>query len=713
MQHVAVTRKAIYNFVLSVLFACVQSHAQEADTVLLKGSQPRFTLLSQVDDPQEVRAFSLAYQARDPGKRYEAAQTFMQRYPQSWLLAEAADLAAKSSIDLGNYSSAIQEANFSLRLFPENATLLVLLANAEAQSGLAEDAIRDARDGLDYLDEFEAPGGMAESEWKGIRRQLKASAYFAIGRAYSARGLAKKSEGENDLAQAMSALDKAAAWNPEDPETLYLRGVTGLATRQVSKAASDLAFVSKTADELGTKAMKALRLCYRLETPQRTDSFSDYLKSLPKPTIDEQLCVDEREARTSPAIRSGYSGSAVCQSCHPQEFDTWQQTGMARMLRAYSPENNIGDFSAGSEFRDESGGVAVRLGKDTRPYFEVRTEQGTWQRFHVDYTIGSKWQQAYATSLPDGRFQVLPIEYNRLQSKWINYWKIIDPPGSPRTIINQFPRFSPATNYQQNCAICHTSQLQAASPESSAMEHASFLQPGVDCEMCHGPSARHVKQATTGKLMAKDASEPPVDFRRIEHREGVRICAQCHRQSAVREIGKNGEMNYRAEGASFTSRGWSRPYDAFSRRAFYKDGRFRETTFIVEAFTRSACYRRGTAQCASCHAPHLANFEANQTSLKFKDNPNAMCLGCHEQYRARVSEHTHHPAAAEASQCVSCHMPRIMNALLFQARSHQIEIPRADLMQRFGQADSPNACLLCHSEKDASWAEQQLSRWRG
>ncbi len=240
---------------------------------------------------------------------------------------------------------------------------------------------------------------------------------------------------------------------------------------------------------------------------------------------------------------------------------------------------------------------------------------------------------------------MLPIEYNRLKKAWINYWKLIDPPGSPRTIINQFPRLSAATNYQQNCAICHTSQLRAASEQSLPLEHASFLQPGVDCEMCHGPSAWHVKQQATGNVTVKDALDPPVDFRTLDHREGVRICAQCHRQSAVREMGKNSEMNYRTDGASFVPKTWSRPYDAFSRRAFYKDGRFRETTFIVEAFTRSACYRKGTAQCASCHAPHVPDFQVNQTSLKFKDEPNEMCLGCHKEYRERISEHSHHAAA--------------------------------------------------------------------
>jgi hypothetical protein len=58
-------------------------------------------------------------------------------------------------------------------------------------------------------------------------------------------------------------------------------------------------------------------------------------------------------------------------------------------------------------------------------------------------------------------------------------------------------------------------------------------------------------------------------------------------------------------------------------------------------------------------------------------------------------------------------MPRIMDAVLFRARTHQIDdIPNADTAQRFGQEESPNACLLCHSEKNASWVKEQLAGWK-
>jgi hypothetical protein len=57
-------------------------------------------------------------------------------------------------------------------------------------------------------------------------------------------------------------------------------------------------------------------------------------------------------------------------------------------------------------------------------------------------------------------------------------------------------------------------------------------------------------------------------------------------------------------------------------------------------------------------------------------------------------------------------MPKIVNALMFKARSHEIAIPTADLTERFGQQDSPNVCLTCHSEKPAGWAKEQLAAWQ-
>jgi hypothetical protein len=54
-----------------------------------------------------------------------------------------------------------------------------------------------------------------------------------------------------------------------------------------------------------------------------------------------------------------------------------------------------------------------------------------------------------------------------------------------------------------------------------------------------------------------------------------------------------------------------------------------------------------------------------------------------------------------------------MDAVLFRARTHQIDdIPNAGMTERFGQEESPNACLLCHSEKHAGWVKEKLAEWK-
>jgi len=686
------------------------TRAQQSDTATFKNDNRGFTILSEIEDSRERDAFTAAYRATDPAKRHALAQTFINSYPQSWLLAQAYDLAARSSLDLGEYQRALTEGRFSLRLMPENSVLLILIANVEAQQGQFEPARSDAYDALDYLDRFLRPADIPEAQWRSIQPQLKASAYFAIGRSFAAEALKQASPDRQLLTQSLDALNHSLAWNSKDSEAFYLRALVELKLGDPSRAESDFVYVVRTSSPLREQASAQLKKLYDDQRRDKAASFDAYVSRLPEPQIDAHLRQDSPESKSSAAIRAGYAGSGACRNCHPTEYQTWRQTGMSRMLRPYQQENIIGEFSPGSEFNED--GTVIRLGTDSRPYFELKDGDGHWRRFHVDYTIGSKWQQAYATRLSDGSFQVIPIEYNRLRKEWINYWKVIDPPGSQRAVIANFPKLSSATNYQENCAVCHTSQLRAAPEGNDPIDHAAFREPGVNCEMCHGPSALHADHMQHGHTAVKDPMEPPVDFRRIQNREGVRVCAQCHKQTAFRQIGAQQEMNYAAEGSDYVRQSWSRPYDIFSRRAFYKDGRFRETTFIVEAFTRSACYRKGTAQCASCHAPHLPDFSNNPTSMKFKSTPDNMCLQCHAEYKSGINKHTHHAAESEGSRCVSCHMPRIVNALLFQARSHQIEIPQADLTARFGQSESPNACLICHGDKDAAWASQALEHWK-
>lgn len=691
--------------------------AQEIDTALRSGTLQHTTVLDQIDNRREQEAFLAFYGAKKPDARYRLAKAFLDAYPRSWFLAEAYEVAAKASIDLGRFEEAIAYAHLSLRLFPENPLLLVPLANVEAQQGQSREAERDGKRALELLDEFGPPSGIDDARWPELRQQLRGSAHFAVGRAYATRGLKQQgSERDKTLQAAYEQLTSALAENRSDPEAFLLRGMMLEAQRSPVEAASNYAEAARLSSSLHDLATSHLRRIFeqRAATGAQVisrggESFDEFIKSLPPPAIT----VNHGEIDHEPAPLSRYAGSIACRECHRAEFDAWQQTGMARMFRPYRRDNVLGDFRSASDFRNESGAVVIRLGMDTRPYFLLRAPDGLWQRFQVDYTIGSKWQQAYATRLSDGRIHVLPIQYNRLQGRWLNYWKLIDPPGSPRADANQFAQLRPITSYQLNCAPCHTSQLRAYSSQETALENAEYAEAGINCEMCHGPSQDHVDRMHRGIPPTTYALKTPVDFRKIDNRAGVRICAQCHRQSAIRKPNAKFELNYSSHGTDFVQHTESRSYPEFLRRAFYKDGRFRETTFIVEAFTRSQCYRAGAAQCSSCHNPHPADAALNPVSLKFDDRPDETCLQCHSKMRRNLTMHTHHPAEAEASRCVSCHMPKIMNGVMFQARSHQIDdIPDGEMTERFGPDDSPNACLSCHKDQSGTWVRVSVENWR-
>ncbi|MFN7920835.1 MAG: multiheme c-type cytochrome [Bryobacteraceae bacterium] len=576
--------------------------AQEIDTTHFGGPRNRSAVATRAESEAELREFQAIQKSQQPAQRRALAEEFLAKHPQSWLLAGVYQAAASASIELNEHARAIDEGRLSLRLAPENAPLLAVLAQIEFAMGRRAQAANDARDALLWLKLFAPPAGTKDADWKKATQPIEDSARKVIEQA-------------------------------------------GGKVREIASVAA-----------------------------------KEHGQSLK------------------------FAGSDSCKKCHAPIYERWQKTGMASMLRPLASATLMPDFSRAIEYSGDGTRTHVRAGGGARPYFELPQRNGDWKRYRVDFVIGSKWQQAYATKLEDGRMFVFPIQYNRQSKQWTNYWATVDPPGSERADTSAFWKHSSATSYQRNCAACHTSQLRLTRLDDSTFERATFFEAGINCEMCHGPSAAHA---------AAPEKQPPVRFVKLDAMESTLVCGQCHRQSALRNVGPNGEMNYTSD-APYFERLLNQPYSEFGTRAFYKDGRFRETTFIGEAFQRSACFRRGSAHCGSCHNPHPEDAgPANPVSLKFRNDPDQMCVQCHIAQGAQASAHTHHAKGSAGSRCGACHMPPIMGSVGFQAGSHQIDdVPRTDFTRRFGQAESPNACLICHKDRAPQWLEAELANWK-
>jgi len=676
----------------ALLLLVALASAQEINVAIGLGGRPApKTIFDEIADARERQAFRQVWDAASRAQ-IDLAIRFVEQYPRSIVLREAYELAARAYVAEGDLARGLTWAQRALRLMPENPFLLVMVADTAAKQRNLDLASESARDALRYLEHAERPSHLSTQAWPQVRSQLRSTALFVQGRVAAVRGQYKEAE---------QALLASLTLNPDDMEALYTIGVVRMAVRADQGAARAFSRVAQAGGTLAAASRESLRVLYA-RSGAAADSFEAWQASLkwspPEPALPS----------SRPREPGRFAGSQVCRDCHPKAYATWQSTGMARMFRAYRPADIIGDFSGTQVVSD--GARAVTDGG--RHFFDIRRgDTGEWTRYPVDVVIGSKWQQAYATRLPDSRLLVFPVQYSRLRSEWVNYWGLVDAPGSPRTDISQFHQVPDGAVYQTSCAPCHTSQLSFAKGVAEPAA-AVFREGGINCEMCHGPSLDHVERLKSGVKSLPGAAATPVSFRRLSADRYVAVCAQCHAQSAVHDAQPGGAVNHSETGDPFRTYSLELP-SAFSRKALYRDGRYRATTFISEAFARSQCFRKGNATCGSCHDPHPSNAAQNPTSLKFGQDADAMCVQCHSTLADKPERHTRHAAGSEASRCVSCHMPRIMEAVLFQARSHEIDdIPDAEMTERFGNTDSPNACAGCHTDRDAQWLRVSLAAFK-
>ncbi len=709
--------------------------AQDIDSNPLVQKKSVSSVADQIADPAERAAFLQLFPQASPEKMLARAQSFLDQFPQSVFLAQAYEIAARASFDLSQPRPGLDYARRSLALLPENPLLLVSVADVEAQQHLNQAAVEHAEEAVKELALFAGPSSVPEEDWPRVKSKLAASANFSQARALLqlALGLPSGAKQTQLLSNSETRLIEAKRLSPEDPEIIYTLGLVQLTSGKPQPAAANFAAVYGGGGEVAPRALENLKSIYKLLHPQSDTPFETFVQQAVE--RGESMSQESGGSPPSPTAlahsQKAYIGSESCRVCHAEVYKQWSASGMAKMFRPYAPENVVGDFTTNNQFylgdnaeyrgenavfiRGRQRSLFARMViRNQRHYFDLRQSDGKWHSYPVDYTIGSKWEQAYATRLPNGEIHVFPIQYNVLLKQWVNFWKVIDGPGSERADPRTWERLDNSTSYQAICAVCHTSQLKNVKGAGFDVKDLEFQEPGINCEMCHGPSAQHVLETAMTGYQAKPPDVPPIGFYGIDNRKFVTVCAQCHMQSAIRKPGTSGELNYSA-GAQFFGGMLRQPFGEFSRKGFYKDGRFRQTTFMVESLERSQCYKKAGVSCGTCHDPHSHDAAANPTSLKFRDQSDLMCTGCHTQFQdsARAAQHSHHAVPSEGSRCVSCHMPRIMDALLFRARSHQIDdIPNAEMTKRFGPEESPNACLLCHQRKGADWVQQQLSGWK-
>ncbi|MFC1558318.1 cytochrome c3 family protein [candidate division KSB1 bacterium] len=282
---------------------------------------------------------------------------------------------------------------------------------------------------------------------------------------------------------------------------------------------------------------------------------------------------------------SEYVGSSKCITCHssmhPKICRGWQHTPHHLVMKEISEDEDIpGDFSVNSVFKKED----------------------------IKYIIGYK----------SGRYTYIGFDFTVFPLQWMekdSAWK---------------ERAS--ADASMTCFGCHTTGYFVSSKE--------FVEPGIGCEVCHGPGEKHVK--------SEGSIEFIVNPKKLSRDRSRMICGQCH--SAGNDPSGKFGFPIMSDGIdSATDEKILRPFipgedltlgfvDAKPKVAKRSD----EYSSLMQAPDYFA-----KLICTDCHDPH--NKQNNPSMLI--DASNGTCLKCHEDYTKDLAVHKE----VDKKHCWECH----------------------------------------------------------
>ena len=446
------------------------------------------------------------------------------------------------------------------------------------------------------------------------------------------------------------------------------------------------------------------------------------------------------EDRPIQAGSDGYVTSHSCQSCHPDAYHSWHSSYHRSMTQLPSAGTVLGDFdNAKVSFH----GRTYRLELEGDDFWAEYDDPDAGKSFggnrrvrkQIKLLTGSHHMQVYWVSADGGRkLDILPIVWLKEAERWIpRSASFIQPPSAKPD--------SESGRWNDGCVLCHSTQEQPRLGDSNGMD-TRVGEFGIACEACHGPGEAHIRRHSSplaryaGHL--GDATEDVIaQPEKLPAGRASEVCGQCH--SVSLDASSEDYAHWKQHGKRY------RPGDVmadslvtvtitnkpFMEMMFGEDGGVEGASFWRDGMVRVAgreynglletrCHSHGEGDrkmtCMSCHQLHpgaasgrdLAEWADDQ--LKPGMRGNQACLQCHEEYDAKLEQHTRHARGSAGSLCYNCHMPHTAYGLLKAARSHRLDSPSVAVSIETGR---PNACNQCHLDKTLEWTADRLNEWYG
>lgn len=400
-----------------------------------------------------------------------------------------------------------------------------------------------------------------------------------------------------------------------------------------------------------------------------------------------------------------YVDDAACAACHQAEFKAWTNSNHDWAMRPATAPNVLADFNNTSFTHF---GVETKFSKRGEKFY-VTTEgdDGQPHEYEIKYTFGFDPLQQYLIEFPGGRIQCLTVAWDTKQKRWFHLYP--DERIQPNDPLHWTGRYQ---NWNVMCAECHSTNVRKNYNAETGVYRTEWSALTIGCQACHGPGGRHIEWGERfGKGFKFPEGQRPAAaemFLATDYRMGgakleVQSCAPCHSR-------RHFVANEQTIAADFMDK-----YSAslMDPNLYFADGQQRDEVYVYGSFLQSRMHQRGV-RCTDCHDPHTA---------KLKRPGNETCTECHQlnpperfaipQEMRKVFDtpaHHFHKPGAPGSRCVDCHMPSRTYMVVDPRQDHSFRVPRPDLSAKTG---SPDACTICHKDKNSAWAAAAVAKWYG
>jgi hypothetical protein len=350
-----------------------------------------------------------------------------------------------------------------------------------------------------------------------------------------------------------------------------------------------------------------------------------------------------------------------------------------KSLMPQAAEVKIGKFSYRADISGVTGWVRER-------------GPGGEKKYRIEQALGGKNVYYFLTPLERGRLQTLPVAYDVQKKEWFD---------TAASGVRHFPGGQareqvgwkdPAYTFNTSCHGCHVSQFTSNFDLKTGTYKTTWAEPGINCETCHGPSAEHNRVLREAPKGQKPEDLKIVSWKDFTPEQKNAACSICHAKVSP---------------VTATFAPGDRFFDHFDLATledadFYPDGRDLGENYTYTSWMMSPCAKAGKLNCVTCHT------SSGRYRFKSEEKANDACMPCHENRLKNAMAHTHHKEGSAGNKCVSCHMPMTSFARMNRTDHSMLPpTPSASIDYK-----SPNACNLCHTDKEAAWAVKYVREWR-